>query len=113
MSTPLDGVQGQLQVLAARAAALAEQVRARSGEVRAQTRTGWSGPAADAYAEAAASEAARLDRCAARLDDLVAAIRSHARGAEQRLDEIADLFAAARRALETSADLVPGPRGAG
>jgi uncharacterized protein YukE len=107
MSAGVDGVPGQLHELASRAAALAEQVRARSTQVRGHARTGWSGPAADAYARAVATEAARLDRCAGRLDDLVAAIRGHARGAEQRLDEVADLFAAARQALESSAGLLP------
>ena len=113
MSTPLDGVCGQLHVLASRAAALAEEVRARSAQVRAHIRTGWTGPAADAWSEAAVAVAARIDRCAEGLDDLVAALRGHARGAQRRLDEVADLFAAARRALEATAGMVQrtgGPR---
>lgn len=106
MSEWLDGVPGQLQVLAWRAAALAEQVRVGAGEVRGRSRTAWTGPAAEAYAEDAGAEAARLDRCAAELDDLVAALRGHAHGAQHRLDDVAALFAEARLALDAAADLV-------
>ena len=111
--SPWDGVPGQLQVLAARAGALAEEVRERGAEVRVRARTEWSGPAAEAYATQATTEAARLDRCASELDDLVAALRGHAQGARHRLDDVAALFAEAREALEAAADLVtldPGGR---
>ena len=109
--SPIDGVPGELHVLAARAAALADEVRTRAGEVRRHVRTGWTGPAAEAYAGAATAEAVRLERCADGLDDLVAALRGHARGADRRLEEVAELFGAARVALEVSAGLLPGQDG--
>ncbi len=106
MGASLEEVPGQLQVLASRAAGLAEQVRAAAEQVRGRSRTGWTGRAAEAYADQASSEASRLDRCAAELDDLVAALRGHAHGAQHRLDDVAALFEQARQALETAAHLV-------
>lgn len=106
MGASLEGVPGQLQVLASRASVLAEQVRTAAGRVRGRSRTRWTGPAAEAYADQAAAEASRLDRCAAELDDLVAALRGHAHGAQHRLDDVAALFEQARQALDAAADLV-------
>jgi len=98
-----DGVPGVLAV-ARRAHVLAERVRVAARLVRAAADgdAAWQGPAAVAARSAQVDVAARLDRCAAQLDDVAAAAMTHARTAGDRADE---LEALARRAMDLLTDV--------
>jgi hypothetical protein len=96
----LEGAAPAVLGVARRAQALAEQVRAGAAVLRRADHGQWTGSAATAAGAAQATVAARLDRCAAQLDDVARVAVAHAHTAEQRADELEELARQARSLLD-------------
>lgn len=86
--------------LARQASELGMEVRARAAQVRRAARTDWHAGAADAYEDRTLSTAAQLDRCADLFGELAFDLAQHARVAQERGDQLAELVRRARRVVE-------------
>jgi uncharacterized protein YukE len=95
------GSPEELDRLAGRLGAAAEQVRERAARVRAARPARWRGPAAEAFAASVAHEAGVLDRAADELDHAVAALHHHADAVRAELARLRALERAAEVGLST------------